>query len=109
FAVRCIAAVNRPALVVAPTIDLMVQWAGILKKFFQTEVGMLGGGSKEILPLTVSTYDSAVLQMEFIGNRFGLIVFDECHHLPGQINLDGTDLITLFHVVYPLCKNVSVK
>ena len=86
FAVRCIAAVNRPALVVAPTIDLMVQWAGILKKFFRQEIGMLGGGSKEILPLTVSTYDSAVLQMEFIGNRFGLVVFDECHHLPGQIN-----------------------
>ena len=86
FAVRCIAAVNRPALVVAPTIDLMVQWAGILKQFFRQEIGMLGGGSKEILPLTVSTYDSAVLQMEFIGSRFGLIVFDECHHLPGQIN-----------------------
>jgi len=86
FAVRCIAAVNRPALVVAPTIDLMVQWAGILQKAFRQEIGMLGGGSKEILPLTVSTYDSAVLQMEFIGNRFGLIVFDECHHLPGQIN-----------------------
>ena len=86
FAVRCIAAVNRSAIVLAPTIDLMVQWAGVLKKFFQTEIGMLGGGSKEILPLTVSTYDSAVLQMEFIGNRFGLIVFDECHHLPGQVN-----------------------
>ena len=86
FAVRCIAAVNRPAIVVAPTIDLMVQWADVLKKFFRQEIGMLGGGSKEILPLTVSTYDSAVLQMEFIGNRFGLIVFDECHHLPGQIN-----------------------
>jgi len=86
FAVRCIAAVRRPALVVAPTIDLMVQWADTLKKFFRVEIGLLGGGSKEILPLTVSTYDSAVLQMEFIGNRFGLIVFDECHHLPGQIN-----------------------
>lgn len=86
FAVRCIAAVNRSALVVAPTIDLMVQWANVLEKFFQTKIGMLGGGSKEILPLTVSTYDSAVLMMEFIGNRFGLIVFDECHHLPGQIN-----------------------
>ena len=86
FAVRCITAVNRPSLVVAPTIDLMVQWAEVLKKFFRQEIGMLGGGSKEILPLTVSTYDSAVLQMEFIGNRFGLIVFDECHHLPGQIN-----------------------
>ena len=86
FAVRCIAAVNRPALVVAPTIDLMVQWAGVLKQFFQEEIGMLGGGSRNLQPLTVSTYDSAVLQMEFIGNRFGLIVFDECHHLPGQIN-----------------------
>ena len=86
FAVRCIAAVSRPALVVAPTIDLMVQWAGVLRQAFRQEIGMLGGGSKEILPLTVSTYDSAVLQMEFIGNRFGLIVFDECHHLPGQIN-----------------------
>lgn len=86
FAVLAMAAVKRSALVVVPTIDLMVQWAGVLKNFFRTEVGMLGGGSKEILPLTVSTYDSAVLQMEFIGNRFGLVVFDECHHLPGQVN-----------------------
>ncbi len=34
-------------------------------------------------PLTVSTYDSAYLHMEHLGARFGLVVFDECHHLPG--------------------------
>ena len=34
-------------------------------------------------PLTVSTYDSAHLHMEHLGDRFGLVVFDECHHLPG--------------------------
>jgi superfamily II DNA or RNA helicase len=50
------------------------------------KVGMLGGGSKEVLDITVSTYDSAVLMMEFIGAKFGLAVYDECHHLPGQVN-----------------------
>jgi len=32
----------------------------------------------------VTTYDSALIHMENLGARFGLIVFDECHHLPGQ-------------------------
>ncbi|HIJ85257.1 MAG TPA: DEAD/DEAH box helicase [Magnetococcales bacterium] len=36
--------------------------------------------------ITVSTYDSAVIYMDRIGNRFGLIVFDECHHLPAPSN-----------------------
>ena len=31
----------------------------------------------------MTTYDSAYMSMERLGNRFGLIVFDECHHLPG--------------------------
>ena len=73
----------RSTLVVVPTIDLMTQWAGQLERTFGLKVGMLGGGSKEVCPLTVATYDSALLMMEFIGNRFGLLVVDECHHLPG--------------------------
>ncbi|GIW89212.1 MAG: helicase [Isosphaeraceae bacterium] len=74
---------GRPTLVITPTIDLMNQWFDELSLCFETDVGMLGGGSNEIQPLTVSTYDSASIHMERIGNRFGLIVFDECHHLPG--------------------------
>jgi superfamily II DNA or RNA helicase len=75
---------SRPALVVTPTIDLMNQWYDELTVCFDTEVGLLGGGYNEILPLTVTTYDSAYMNMDRIGNKFGLIVFDECHHLPGQ-------------------------
>ena len=44
---------------------------------------LLGGGYYDIKPITVTTYDSAYLNMERLGNRFGFIVFDECHHLPG--------------------------
>lgn len=86
LAVLAILAVKRSALVIAPTIDLVQQWASSLQRALGTEVGMLGGGSKEIRDITVSTYDSAVIMMEYIGNRFGIVVYDECHHLPGPVN-----------------------
>lgn len=82
LAVLAMAAVQRPTLVVVPTIDLLLQWQNILARYFGGPVGALGGGSRELQPLTVATYDSAHIMIEAIGNRFGLIVFDECHHLP---------------------------
>jgi superfamily II DNA or RNA helicase len=74
---------GRPTLIVTPTIDLMNQWYDELSLCFASEVGLLGGGYYEIQPLTVTTYDSAYLNLDRLGNRFGLVVYDECHHLPG--------------------------
>jgi superfamily II DNA or RNA helicase len=74
---------RRSALVVAPTLDLVRQWYDLLRASFGCEVGVVGGGEHSVRPLTVTTYDSAYLHMEQLGARFGLIVFDECHHLPG--------------------------
>jgi len=85
LAMMAMASCGRSTLVVVPTIDLMEQWASQLEKAFGVHVGMLGGGSKDIADITVSTYDSAVLFLEFIGNRFGLLIVDECHHLPGPV------------------------
>lgn len=82
-ALMAIDARRRAALVVAPTLDLVRQWYDLLRRSFGTEVGVVGGGSHDVRPLTVTTYDSACLHMEHFGARFGLIVFDECHHLPG--------------------------
>jgi superfamily II DNA or RNA helicase len=74
----------RSCLVVAPTLDLVRQWYDLFRTTFGVEVGVVGGGSHEVLPLTVTTYDSAYLHMEHYGARFGLVVFDECHHLPSE-------------------------
>lgn len=86
LAALAMASVKRSTIVIVPTIDLLLQWEKNLREFFRQEVGMLGGGSHEIKDITVSTYDSAVLNMEFLGNKFGLAIYDECHHLPGEIN-----------------------
>ncbi len=90
---------GRPTLVVTPTIDLMNQWYDELVLAFGTEVGLLGGGYYDIRPLTVTTYDSAYLNMDRLGNKFGLIVFDECHHLPGPTyGLAATSAIAPFRL-----------
>ena len=73
---------RRSTLVLAPTLDLVRQWYDVLRTTFGVPVGVVGGGDYDIQALTVSTYDSAYLHMEHLGNRFGLVVFDECHHLP---------------------------
>ena len=74
---------RRSTLVVAPTLDLVRQWYDVLRTTFGVPVGVIGGGEYDVRSLTVSTYDSAHLHMEHLGDRFGLVVFDECHHLPG--------------------------
>lgn len=73
---------KRSTLVVAPTLELVRQWYDVLRATFGVPVGIVGGGEHTVLPITVTTYDSAHLHMEHFGAKFGLVVFDECHHLP---------------------------
>ena len=73
---------QRSTLVVAPTLDLVRQWYALLRATFGIQVGVVGGGEHSVHALTVTTYDSAYLHMENLGARFGLVIFDEVHHLP---------------------------
>ena len=74
--------ISRSTLVLVPTIDLMRQWKKNLTDIFRQKIGALGGGEFEILDITVSTYDSARIHLNKLGNNFGMVIFDECHHLP---------------------------
>ena len=80
-------ATPRTTLIVVPTLDLMHQWYAHLKVAFpDAEVGLLGGGSRDRTPILVATYDSAAIHAETLGNRYALLIFDECHHLPTDFN-----------------------
>jgi len=81
---------SAPALVIVPTIDLMEQWAQALTDHLATQhsrqkipaIGRLGGGEDDLRAVTVATYDSAYIRAPEMGDRFGLVIFDEVHHLP---------------------------
>lgn len=75
--------VNAPTLVVVPTLELVDQWRSELAAF-GIEIGEYTGREKHITPITVTTYDSAYAQAEYLGNRFKLLVFDEVHHLAAE-------------------------
>ncbi|WP_273838728.1 DEAD/DEAH box helicase family protein [Halococcus sp. PRR34] len=92
--IQAIADAGVATLVVAPTIDLMNQWHATLTNAFGDQlphqsrdgtsqtVGVLGGGTHEIRPVTVTTYDSAYRYIDEYGDQFGLLIADEIHHLP---------------------------
>lgn len=71
-------------LAVVPTIDLLQQWRAALAAALSLnseDIGVFGGGEKTLRPITIITYDSAALYPRELRN-FGLLIFDECHHLP---------------------------
>ena len=80
-------ATPRSTLITVPTLDLMHQWYAHLRAAFpDAEVGLLGGGSRDKTPILVATYDSAAIHAESLGHRYGLLICDECHHLPSDFN-----------------------
>src|SRR2546421_8803790 len=71
-------------LAIVPTLDLLQQWRAALASTLSLsadDIGIFGGGNKELQPITIITYDSAALYPREL-RRFGLLIFDECHHLP---------------------------
>ena len=77
------------SLVVAPVRDLMYQWHRRIFEALGYDAGVIGDGVHRVRPVSVTTYDSACIHMEKFGDQFGLLIFDECHHLPGQIRRDA--------------------
>ena len=79
-------------LVVAPVRDLMYQWHRRILTAFDYDAGIVGDNLYNIKPVTVTTYDSAYIHMDKMGAGFGLLIFDEEHHLPGKCRREAAIL-----------------
>ena len=84
IAMKAIELVNRPTIVIVPTLDLLEQWRTRVQEELGVKVGVYGGGENTIGAVTICTYDSAYIRAVELGNRFHLLIFDEVHHLPGE-------------------------
>jgi superfamily II DNA or RNA helicase len=88
-ALRVMADQTCSTLIVAPIRDLMYQWHRRIVAGLNYDAGIIGDNTYNVKPISVTTYDSACIHMPRLGNRFQLIVFDECHHLPGAVRGDA--------------------
>jgi superfamily II DNA or RNA helicase len=88
-ALAIMAETKTSTLVVAPVRDLMYQWHRRILATLGVDAGIVGDSVYRVSPVSVTTYDSACIHMPQLGNRFELLVFDECHHLPGPVRRDA--------------------
>jgi superfamily II DNA or RNA helicase len=88
-ALHIVRALATHTLFVAPTRALAYQLAGRLEDALGVDVGFIGDQTFRLRPICVTTYQSAGVKMEFLGDYFKLVVYDECHHLPGDLRGDA--------------------
>ena len=93
-ALAAMAQTKTATLVVAPVRDLMYQWHRRILKSLGYDAGIVGDNTFNIKAVTVTTYDSAYIHMSKMGAGFGLLIFDEEHHLPGRYRREAAILST---------------
>ena len=91
-AMAAISEISQATLIVVPTLELVDQWKEKLEAFGEEWVGEFTGRKKEIKPITITTYDSAYINAEKLGNKFMFLIFDEVHHLPSEAYMQIAEL-----------------
>lgn len=92
-AIAAIAELAIATLVLVPTRVLLDQWARSLSACWSHPIGRLGDGDHHVAPITVSTFASATSWMTRIGDRFGLVVVDEAHHVGSLCPADVFEML----------------
>ncbi|WP_435358804.1 DEAD/DEAH box helicase [Haloarchaeobius sp. DFWS5] len=97
-AMGTMAAVEGETLILVPSRELASQWREALlahTSLTPDQIGEYHGGEKEVRPVTIATYQTAGMDRHrqlFDSRRWGLIVYDEVHHVPSRVFRRSADL-----------------
>ena len=97
-AIATITAVEGETLILVPSRELAEQWREELLAHTDLEreqIGAYHGGEKRIRPVTIATYQTAGMDRHrqlFDSRKWGLIVYDEVHHVPSDVYRRSADL-----------------
>jgi DNA excision repair protein ERCC-3 len=92
--------VGGETLVLVPSRELATQWHDVLLEqttLSPDQIGEYHGGTKDIRPVTIATYQTAGMDRHrrlFDSRKWGLIVYDEVHHIPSPIHRRSASLQT---------------
>ncbi|QLG62552.1 DEAD/DEAH box helicase [Halorarum salinum] len=99
-AISVLAAVGGETLVLVPSRELAGQWRDELLRhtdLSEEQVGEYHGGTKDVRPVTVATYQTAGMDRHrslFDSREWGLVVYDEVQHVPADVFRRTADLQT---------------
>ena len=99
-ALGVLADIEGESLVLVPSRELAAQWREEIlthTSLSPEQVGEYHGGEKSVRPVTIATYQTAGMDRHrqlFDERRWGLIVYDECQHIPSRVYRRSADLQT---------------
>jgi superfamily II DNA or RNA helicase len=79
-ALAAIAETCVPTLCIVPTRVLLEQWQLAVRQYYLGPIGVIGDNQNNPQVFTLATFESAYRKMAWLGNRFHLLIIDECHH-----------------------------
>lgn len=93
-AIAALAATRAHALCIVPTRVLLQQWWEEVGRFLGPAVGRLGDGLRDVAPVTIATFESALRTLPVLGASFDLVVVDEVHHFGVGLRDELLDMTT---------------
>jgi DNA excision repair protein ERCC-3 len=99
-AIGALAAIGGETLILVPSRELASQWRAELIQHTDLnddQIGEYHGGKKTVQSVTIATYQTAGMDRHrslFDSREWGLIIYDEVHHIPAAVYRRSADLQT---------------